>query len=92
MNENEKKFEEFANIFKALGHPVRLKILCILNSNKCNVTNIENQINISQSRVSQHLRLLRLSHIISPKRVGKEICYEIVNENVKKIISSFFNK
>lgn len=92
MSENEKKFERFAQLFKALDHPVRIKILYFLNNNRCNVTNLENILGISQSRVSQHLRVLRLSGIISPKRMGKEICYDIIDEDVKKILSLCFKE
>ena len=88
----EKNFERIAEIFKALSNPIRLKILFYLAQNKCNVTNLENVLNISQSRVSQHLRVLRLCGIIKPKRNGKQICYDIANPDVRKLILSFFGE
>ncbi len=74
-----KKVDEAASLLKALAHPVRLLILNILNNSKCNVSHLEKAAGLSQSGVSQHLRILRLSGIIEPHRDGKEICYKIVN-------------
>ena len=82
--------EENANILKALGHPVRLLIIKTLLRSHCNVTNLEKISGLSQSGVSQHLRILRLSGIIDPERVGKEICYHIVNDKVRDIMILLF--
>ena len=82
--------EENAKILKALGHPVRLLIIKTLMHSHCNVTNLEKISHLSQSGVSQHLRILRLSGIIEPERVGKEICYHIIDDKVKDIVTVIF--
>ncbi|OHD54710.1 MAG: hypothetical protein A2Y33_01665 [Spirochaetes bacterium GWF1_51_8] len=80
------KVEEGAALLKALSHPVRLLILKTLMKEKCNVTNLEKISGLSQSGVSQHLRILRLSGIIEAQRDGKEICYKIINPMSVKVI------
>jgi ArsR family transcriptional regulator len=80
------KVEEAAALLKALSHPVRLLILKTLMKEKCNVTNLEKISGLSQSGVSQHLRILRLSGIIEAQRDGKEICYKIINPMAVKIV------
>lgn len=87
--EAKKVMDEGAAILKAMGHPVRLLILKSLHLSKCkcNVTKLEEICGISQSGVSQHLRLLRLHGIIEPERDGKQICYQIVSEQALEILA-----
>lgn len=81
-----KTIENSASLLKALSHPVRLLILGILNCTECNVTHLEKEAGLSQSGVSQHLRILRLSGIIEPHREGKEICYKIIDPKALEIL------
>lgn len=86
-SDRSKKIEESAALLKAMAHPVRLLILSIINDNNCNVSYLEKAAGLSQSGVSQHLRILRLSGIIEPRREGKEICYKIVNQTAVEIMN-----
>lgn len=81
-----KKLDRGVSVLKAMAHPVRLKIIKILMDRECNVTNLERDIGLSQSGVSQHLRILRLSGVIEPERDGKEICYRIIDPVVEQIV------
>ena len=78
--------ENAVRILKALAHPARLKIIRKLMKEDCNVSSLESDSGLSQSGVSQHLRILRLSGIIDARRSGKEICYNVVDPSAKKII------
>lgn len=84
--EKMKKIEDSAALLKAMSHPVRLLILSILNESRCNVSHLEKEAGLSQSGVSQHLRILRLSGIIEPNREGKEICYKIINPKAIEVL------
>ena len=86
-----KKLEKLVGTLKALAHPVRLLIIKTLLDNECNVSNMEKTVGLSQSGVSQHLRILRLSGIIEPERDGKEICYKIVDDLAIKIMKTLMN-
>lgn len=84
-------FEKSAEILKILGHPARLCILIgILQKENtgCNVTYMQNCLNIPQSTVSQHLSKLKSAGIIKGVRNGLEIQYSIVDENVIKILET----
>ena len=60
FSSDEEKFNENAEILKVLAHPVRLCIVQgLLNCNGCNVSKIQNCLNIPQSTISQHLAKLR---------------------------------
>lgn len=85
---SELDFEEIAEIFKAMGHPIRAKIVAgLLLNNECNVTKMVMGLGIAQPTVSQHLNILKAAHIIEGYRNGNQICYKVINETVKKIYS-----
>lgn len=88
---DKKKLARAVSVLKALSHPARLMILRKLIDNECNVTNLEKCVGLSQSGVSQHLRILRLSGVIEPKRDGKEICYQIVSDDARRILSTLMD-
>lgn len=80
------KYYEKAEIFKALGHPTRLRIVEGLMKDGCNVSRIVECLDIPQATISQHLKILKSASIIEGHRRGTEICYKVINENVKKIL------
>lgn len=77
-------------IFKALGDETRLKILILLSEKKFCARGISKHLEISESAVSQHLKILKSSNIIKGKRVGYQICYTLVKGTLnrgKEVIS-----
>ncbi|MDP4121382.1 MAG: metalloregulator ArsR/SmtB family transcription factor [Bacillota bacterium] len=82
------QYNDAAEILKALGHPVRLCIVSnLLNQPLCNVTKMQTCLSIPQSTVSQHLGVLKAKQIITGKRKGTEVCYEI-NPALKPFIGA----
>jgi DNA-binding transcriptional ArsR family regulator len=70
---NEKQLAVFA---KALGHPARVAILqLLLKRETCICGDIVDEINLSQSTVSQHLKELRAAGIIKGTIDGSRVCY-----------------
>lgn len=88
MEFNEEFISNYAEIFKALSHPIRLCIVLDLYNNKDgrNVSNLQAGIGISQSSVSQHLRILKQHDILDSHRHGTEIIYKLNNNEVLRII------
>ncbi|HHW01262.1 MAG TPA: winged helix-turn-helix transcriptional regulator [Thermoanaerobacterales bacterium] len=84
------KLLKTAEILKAIGHPARLCIICKLMNKDCNVSTMQNCLDLPQSTVSQHLAILKSRGIIEGKRKGVEVIYSIANEDVKKIIKALF--
>ena len=80
-----------AEILKSMAHPVRICIIKGLMEKKCNVTHMQECLELPQSTVSQHLGVLRAKGIIKGERNGLEITYSVVNEDVKKIINALFD-
>jgi ArsR family transcriptional regulator len=75
-------------VFKALGHPVRYKIVkYLMDGPKC-VCKLNEDIEFSQSNLSQHLKILKDVGILKCEKSGLNIEYSISNDCVKDIIKS----
>lgn len=81
----------FENFFKAIGEPTRLKILRLLVEQELCVCDIEEVLQISQPRVSQHLKVLKQVGLVEERKEGqKTICnfnHELFNKSMDE-----FNK
>jgi len=80
-------YEKNSQLLKAMGHPVRLKIIENLMRNECNVKEVMNILGIPQATVSQHLGILKNSGIVVSRKEGVKTCYSIVENKVSDIIN-----
>ena len=71
---------------KAMSHPLRLKILCVLGNHSMSVQDIVDQVGTSQSNVSQHLAILRDKGILDFKKEANFVYYFISDERVIHLI------
>ncbi len=78
--------QELSEILKALGHPVRLKIVEGLIRHPCHVNEIVEGLGLPQSTVSQHLGVLKNRGIISPRKEGVQTCYLVTDTRIREII------
>lgn len=86
------KTEKISKIFKALGHPTRIKILeHLLKINSCVCGEIVTIFPYSQSTISQHLKILKESGIINGEVEGPKTCYcidEHILDEFKKYVAN----
>jgi DNA-binding transcriptional ArsR family regulator len=87
----EKIMEIKAEVFNALAHPLRLKILEKLRSGSCCVCKIIPFVGGEQSNVSHHLAVLRKANIVTSEKKGLEVWYEIVDSRIFKLIDIMDN-
>lgn len=91
MNNNFIEYTEKAEILKLLAHPVRLCIVKgLLEIDSCNVSYMQECLQIPQSTISQHIQKLKLGRIVEGTRNGVEINYQVCNETVIKLITALF--
>jgi len=84
-----KEFSREAEIFKALGHPIRLKIVYgLIKVGGCNVKNMQECLGLHQATVSQHLIHLKSRGIIKSTRQGLEMVYSVAEPWAKCIIDN----
>lgn len=80
--------EDASRSLKAISHPLRLKILCVLDNDEMSVQEILNTVGTTQSNVSQHLCLLKDKGIVRSRKEANRVFYSLDNETVKKILGS----
>ncbi|MDK2856495.1 MAG: hypothetical protein PWQ41_945 [Bacillota bacterium] len=91
LDENRRKrYEEKAELLKALGHPVRLCIVTNLLDRACSVGHMQDCLGLPQSTVSQHLATLRARGIIRGERQGAEVVYRVVSREAADIVRVLF--
>lgn len=89
MENDYKALKDSAELLKVLAHPVRLCIVRgLLSNGGCNVTFMQNCLDMPQSTISQHLQKLRSVGIIEGERHGLEINYKVVDSRVENIIKA----
>ena len=75
-----------ARSLRAMGHPLRLKILCVLGSNEVSVQDIVEAVGTSQSNISQHLAILREKGVLKTRRDANRVYYRVGDVRVLQLI------
>jgi DNA-binding transcriptional ArsR family regulator len=84
---NDNDINRAARCIKAMSHPLRLKILCVLGTNSVSVQDIVEQVGTSQSNISQHLAILREKNILGSKKEANRVYYYIDDKRTLQLIS-----
>ena len=72
---------------KAMGHPLRLKILCILaGAEEISVQDLVDQVGTSQSNISQHLSILRDKRILASRKDANKVYYRIRDPKILQLM------
>ncbi|OEU76618.1 MAG: transcriptional regulator [Desulfuromonadales bacterium C00003093] len=88
--DKQQDYDRESEILKVLGHPIRLKIVAGLMSQSCNVKKIWECLGLPQATVSQHLALLKNKDIITGRREGVEVFYQVTSPEAKRIVGAIF--
>lgn len=75
-----------AETFKLLGDPTRLRILFFCLEAPRSVGDIATSLDLSQSLVSHHLRLLRGARLVHGNRQAKQVFYELADKHVSDML------
>lgn len=83
--------EEFADVMRALGHPVRLSILRILaeKQSDCCCTDVTECLPLAQSTVSQHIKVLLDAGLVVRSSKGTRNCYSLDTERLGALNGAF---
>lgn len=69
--------KELAELLRALSHPHRIRIIEELRDGEHDVNSLQEAVGISHSGVSQHLMTLRANRIVSERREGRRVFYQL---------------
>ncbi|MGZ0051645.1 ArsR/SmtB family transcription factor [Brevibacillus gelatini] len=76
-----------ANFFKALGHPLRIRILELLAEGDKNVNELQTLIGSEGSAVSQQLAILRNNNIVYGTKDGNKVTYSLRDPMIIELLS-----
>ncbi len=71
---------------KAIAHPLRLKILCVLAERELSVQEIVEQVGTTQSNISQHLSILRDKEVLAARKDANRVFYRIGDPRTLKLV------
>src|SRR5215472_338230 len=76
-----------ARMFKALGHPIRIRILELLVDGERAVWDLQSELDVDSSGTSQHLTALRQQGLIEGRRDGTSVYYRIRDPLVIELLA-----
>jgi len=82
----EKAAEKVADVLKAIAHPVRLRIIELLEGGEKCVGDIVESVGGKQSITSQQLNMMKDKGVLGCRRDGTKVYYHIANKNVIKLL------
>ncbi|WP_238581638.1 ArsR/SmtB family transcription factor [Demequina aestuarii] len=77
-----------AELFRTLGHPVRIRVLELLLEEPKQVRELLGEIEVEASNLSQQLAVLRRSGIVSSYREGATVMYRLSTPDVAELMGS----
>ncbi|MCF6343644.1 MAG: metalloregulator ArsR/SmtB family transcription factor [Devosiaceae bacterium] len=101
MKEKISSDKNLAFAFRAFAHPARLNILRVIaqkcgggdknKNNTCCCTDVTKYIDLAQSTISQHIKVLLEAGLIERKSEGTKNCYSICYQRLDKVQADFDN-
>lgn len=79
-------------LMRSMSHEDRLLLLCQLSQQELCVSELEEQLDIRQPSLSQHLGILRRNGLISPRREGKHIYYRVSDPHALAILQTLYQQ
>ena len=79
-------YQAKAEFFRMLGHPVRIRVLGLLQDGPMPVRDLLAQIEVERSNLSQQLAVLRRSGIVSATRDGDTVVYALAGGDVADLM------
>jgi len=73
-------------MLKAIGHPVRLRIISLLCKNDEHVNSLAEKLDVPQAIVSQQLRILRMRGLVAAKREGGLANYRLIEPHLRDMM------
>lgn len=73
----EEHADSAARFLRALANPHRLQVLCVLNDGEYSVGDLNARIPLSQSALSQHLKVLRDDGLVATRRESQTVYYRV---------------
>jgi len=84
--DQDEHIEQAARAMKAMSHPLRLKILCVLGDKEVSVQEIVEYVGTTQSNISQHLGILRDKGVLRSRKDANRVYYRVSDTRTLQLI------
>ena len=85
--DQQEHIETAARSLKAISHPLRLKILCVIGGEEACVQDIVDAVGTSQSNISQHLAILRDKEVLLTRKDANRVFYRVGDPRTLQLIA-----
>ncbi|MFC4157858.1 ArsR/SmtB family transcription factor [Chitinimonas lacunae] len=85
--QDDEQIEQASRAMKAMSHPLRLKILCVLGENEVSVQDIVEAVGTSQSNISQHLAIMREKGVLRTRKDANRVYYRVGDARTLEVVS-----
>jgi ArsR family transcriptional regulator len=76
-----------AEFFKAVGHPLRLRVLELLAEEERSVAAMLELLDVGQSSLSQQLSVLRRAGLVASRRLGSHVTYSLMEPRIADVLA-----
>jgi ArsR family transcriptional regulator len=84
--DKQEHIEMAARALKAIAHPLRLKILCVVGDQEACVQDIVEAVGTSQSNISQHLAILREKGVLLTRKDANRVFYRVGDQRTLQLV------
>ncbi len=84
---SQERADQIAELVKAIAHPVRLRIIAILCRGDERVSDLAKRLGKNQSAVSQQLRILRMSGLVTTVRENGAGRYSLAEPRLRELVN-----
>lgn len=77
--------DRLAETFKVLGDPTRLRMISALLGTELCVCDLAGALEMTQSAVSHQLRILRQTHVVRSRKVGRQVYYALDDRHIEEL-------
>ncbi|QFT85132.1 Biofilm growth-associated repressor [Halomonas sp. THAF12] len=88
LHDGDDVIDRASALLKAMANDNRLRILCLLDGQELSVTELNHQLALSQSALSQHLAILRRENLVSTRRASQTIYYSLNGDRARILLSA----
>jgi ArsR family transcriptional regulator len=79
--------ERKAELFRALAHPARIRVLEVLAEGERSVGELQPDVGIESSHLSQQLAILRRAGLVTSRKVGSSVVYAIRDDDLVELLA-----
>lgn len=76
-----------AELFKAIGHPARIRVLEVLSEGERSVSDMQPLVGIESSHLSQQLGILRRAGLVATRKDGASVIYSLADPMLAELLA-----